>query len=260
MTCFLSAAPAGTNMCLSWCCRKPAWWAMWILSLSWMPTSSTFLISRSLYWRTKHPGWAKSMVRTLLWHVSLRKYFNHANKPGRVYCFLHLQCFEKGYHVFFADKVLEDVLFVFPVSAKMNWDFLFVAIVASWVFCSYQVRLIGAEKLSVWMLLLLSLTETAVDRQISFPLSNVLHANGERNGQPVLHDFTEDIQFMDVEETSGKEFKLFSFRIVLFWIHKSWGFSKHLINFKSKYIDMSAWLPPKWHFPLSALKPRQSNF
>ncbi|XP_039995720.1 baculoviral IAP repeat-containing protein 6 [Xiphias gladius] len=45
--------------------------------------------------------------------------------------------------------------------------------------------------------------ETAVDRQISFPLSNVLHANGERNGQPVLHDFTEDIQFMDVEETSG---------------------------------------------------------
>lgn len=49
----------------------------------------------------------------------------------------------------------------------------------------------------------MSLTETAVDRQISFPLSNVLHANGERNGQSVLHDFTEDIQFMDVEETSG---------------------------------------------------------
>ncbi|KAI3362796.1 hypothetical protein L3Q82_001656 [Scortum barcoo] len=46
-------------------------------------------------------------------------------------------------------------------------------------------------------------SETAVDRQISFPLSNVLHANGERNGQPLLHDFTEDIQFMDIEETSG---------------------------------------------------------
>ncbi|XP_035256804.1 baculoviral IAP repeat-containing protein 6 [Anguilla anguilla] len=45
--------------------------------------------------------------------------------------------------------------------------------------------------------------ETAVDRQISFPLSHVLHANGERNGQPLLHDFTEDIQFMDVEETPG---------------------------------------------------------
>lgn len=47
-------------------------------------------------------------------------------------------------------------------------------------------------------------TETAVDRQISFPLSNVLSVNGERNGQPLLHDFTEDIQFMDIEETTGK--------------------------------------------------------
>ncbi|KAL6101444.1 birc6 [Pungitius sinensis] len=46
-------------------------------------------------------------------------------------------------------------------------------------------------------------SETAVDRQISFPLSSVRHANGERNGQPRLHDFTEDIQFMDIEETSG---------------------------------------------------------
>lgn len=55
------------------------------------------------------------------------------------------------------------------------------------------------------MLLLMSPTETAVDRQISFPLSNVLHANGERNGQPALHDFAEDIQFMDIEETSGKD-------------------------------------------------------
>lgn len=44
-----------------------------------------------------------------------------------------------------------------------------------------------------------------MDRQISFPLSNVLHANGERNGQPLLHDFTEDIQFMDIEEASGKK-------------------------------------------------------
>lgn len=47
-------------------------------------------------------------------------------------------------------------------------------------------------------------TEAAVDRQINFPLSNMLHVNGERNNQPLLHDFTEDIQFMDIEETSGK--------------------------------------------------------
>ena len=46
--------------------------------------------------------------------------------------------------------------------------------------------------------------ETAVDKQISFPLSHVLHANGERNGQPLLHDFAEDIQFMDIEETPGR--------------------------------------------------------
>ncbi|KAJ8248503.1 hypothetical protein GJAV_G00242730 [Gymnothorax javanicus] len=45
--------------------------------------------------------------------------------------------------------------------------------------------------------------ETAVDRPISFPLSHVLHANGERNGQPLLHDFTDDIQFMDIEEAPG---------------------------------------------------------
>ncbi|KAM9726353.1 LOW QUALITY PROTEIN: dual E2 ubiquitin-conjugating enzyme/E3 ubiquitin-protein ligase BIRC6 [Menidia menidia] len=46
-------------------------------------------------------------------------------------------------------------------------------------------------------------SETAVDRQISFPLSNILHANGEKNGQPLLQDFAEDIQFMDIEDTSG---------------------------------------------------------
>ncbi|XP_063047563.1 baculoviral IAP repeat-containing protein 6 isoform X3 [Engraulis encrasicolus] len=45
--------------------------------------------------------------------------------------------------------------------------------------------------------------ETAVDRQITFPLSQALHTNGERNGQPLLHDFTEDIQFMDIEESPG---------------------------------------------------------
>ncbi|XP_066552631.1 baculoviral IAP repeat-containing protein 6 isoform X3 [Amia ocellicauda] len=45
--------------------------------------------------------------------------------------------------------------------------------------------------------------ESAVDRQISFPLSQVLHANGERNGRPLLADFGEDIQFMDIEETPG---------------------------------------------------------
>lgn len=49
---------------------------------------------------------------------------------------------------------------------------------------------------------LCKVSETAVDRQISFPLSS-LHSNGERNGPPLLHDFTEDIQFMDIEDTSG---------------------------------------------------------
>jgi len=43
-----------------------------------------------------------------------------------------------------------------------------------------------------------------VDRQIVFPLSHVLHSNGEKNGQPLLHDFSEDIQFMDIEESPGK--------------------------------------------------------
>ncbi|XP_030643061.1 baculoviral IAP repeat-containing protein 6 [Chanos chanos] len=32
---------------------------------------------------------------------------------------------------------------------------------------------------------------------------NAMHPNGEKNGQPLLHDFTDDIQFMDVEETPG---------------------------------------------------------
>ncbi|XP_035388620.1 baculoviral IAP repeat-containing protein 6 isoform X8 [Electrophorus electricus] len=45
--------------------------------------------------------------------------------------------------------------------------------------------------------------ESAVDRQIAFPLAHVLHANGERNGQPFLPDFGDDIQFMDIEETAG---------------------------------------------------------
>ncbi|KAI5102813.1 baculoviral IAP repeat-containing protein 6 isoform X13 [Silurus meridionalis] len=43
-------------------------------------------------------------------------------------------------------------------------------------------------------------SESAVDRQIVFPLSHSLQTNGERNGQPLLHDFTDDIQFMDIEE------------------------------------------------------------
>ncbi|XP_069036040.1 baculoviral IAP repeat-containing protein 6 isoform X3 [Lepisosteus oculatus] len=45
--------------------------------------------------------------------------------------------------------------------------------------------------------------ESAVDRQILFPLTHALHANGERNGRPLLPDFTEDIQLMDIEETPG---------------------------------------------------------
>ncbi|XP_032409947.1 baculoviral IAP repeat-containing protein 6 isoform X3 [Xiphophorus hellerii] len=46
-------------------------------------------------------------------------------------------------------------------------------------------------------------SDTAVDRQIAFPLSNVLQTNGEKNSQPLLQDYTEDIHFMDIEETSG---------------------------------------------------------
>ncbi|XP_008401553.1 baculoviral IAP repeat-containing protein 6-like, partial [Poecilia reticulata] len=46
-------------------------------------------------------------------------------------------------------------------------------------------------------------SDTAVDRQIAFPLSNVLQTNGDKTSQPLLQDFTEDIHFMDIEETSG---------------------------------------------------------
>lgn len=45
-----------------------------------------------------------------------------------------------------------------------------------------------------------------MDRHIVFPLSHVLNSNGEKNGQPHLHDFGEDIQFMDIEESPGKIF------------------------------------------------------
>lgn len=64
----------------------------------------------------------------------------------------------------------------------------------------------GAESTAVILLVCecASPTEAAVDRQISFPLSNMLHVNGERSNQPLLHDFAEDIQFMDIEETSGE--------------------------------------------------------
>ncbi|XP_076848185.1 LOW QUALITY PROTEIN: dual E2 ubiquitin-conjugating enzyme/E3 ubiquitin-protein ligase BIRC6 [Brachyhypopomus gauderio] len=47
--------------------------------------------------------------------------------------------------------------------------------------------------------------ESAVDRQIVFPLAHVQHANGERNGQPFVPDFGDgdDIQLMDMEESAG---------------------------------------------------------
>lgn len=93
VTSVLSAAPAGTSMYLSWCCPRPAWWATWTSSLSWMPTSSTFLRSRSLYWRTKHPGWAKSAVRTLLWDLVFMKAAVLAD------CSLQQQCFDQEYHI-----------------------------------------------------------------------------------------------------------------------------------------------------------------
>ncbi|XP_041107829.1 baculoviral IAP repeat-containing protein 6-like isoform X5 [Polyodon spathula] len=45
--------------------------------------------------------------------------------------------------------------------------------------------------------------ESAVDRQICFPLSQAVHANGERNGPPLLADFGDDMQFMEMEESQG---------------------------------------------------------
>ncbi|XP_039594997.1 baculoviral IAP repeat-containing protein 6 isoform X2 [Polypterus senegalus] len=45
--------------------------------------------------------------------------------------------------------------------------------------------------------------ESAVDRQISFPLSQSLHVNGERSEKPVLGDLGEDMQFMEIEEIQG---------------------------------------------------------
>lgn len=188
--CVLSVVPAGMSMCLSWCCPRPAWWVMWTSSLSWMPTSSTFLRSRSLYWRTKHPGWAKSVVRTLLWDVLFMKAFN--------YCSLYNT--------------------VHSVHSGGEMDYFCKFGVARCSFCLSNITQNKVEYwtlICVWILLLMSSTETAVDRQISFPLSNVLHVNGERNGQPLLHDFTEDIQFMDIEETSGKEHVQFSLRLTL---------------------------------------------
>lgn len=70
---------------------------------------------------------------------------------------------------------------------------------------SRELQSLKMKVLPVFESCLLSQIETAVDRQISFPLSNVFHANGQRNGQPLLHDFAEDIQFMDVEETPCKK-------------------------------------------------------
>lgn len=57
-----------------------------------------------------------------------------------------------------------------------------------------------------------------MDRQIPFPLSNALHVNGEKNGQPLLHDFPEDIQFMDIEDSSGDT--LFTFHLK-YWRYRS---------------------------------------
>ncbi|XP_041105893.1 baculoviral IAP repeat-containing protein 6-like isoform X2 [Polyodon spathula] len=50
---------------------------------------------------------------------------------------------------------------------------------------------------------LVKVNESAVDRQLCFPLSQDLHANGERNGPSPLADFGDDMQFMEMEETQG---------------------------------------------------------
>lgn len=62
----VSAVPAGMNMSSSWFCRRPAWWDMWTWSLCWIPTPSIFLRFKSLYWKTRLLGSAKSLVRTFI--------------------------------------------------------------------------------------------------------------------------------------------------------------------------------------------------
>lgn len=43
-------------------------------------------------------------------------------------------------------------------------------------------------------------SESAVDRQISFPLSPAHNVEIERNGKPGMDDLNEEMQNMDVEE------------------------------------------------------------
>lgn len=46
--------------------------------------------------------------------------------------------------------------------------------------------------------------EAAVDRQITFPLSPAHNVETERNGKPGLVEFSEEMQYMDVEEPQCK--------------------------------------------------------
>lgn len=46
--------------------------------------------------------------------------------------------------------------------------------------------------------------EAAVDRQITFPLSPAHNIEVERNGKPGLVEFSEEMQYMDVEEPQCK--------------------------------------------------------
>lgn len=54
------------------------------------------------------------------------------------------------------------------------------------------------------IMLIFLFPEAAVDRQIAFPLSPAHNIEVERNGKPGLAEFSEEMQYMDVEEPQCK--------------------------------------------------------
>lgn len=54
------------------------------------------------------------------------------------------------------------------------------------------------------IMLIFLFPEAAVDRQIAFPLSPAHNIEVETNGKPGLVEFSEEMQYMDVEEPQCK--------------------------------------------------------
>lgn len=69
--------------------------------------------------------------------------------------------------------------------------------------------------------------EAAVDRQITFPLSPAHNIDVERNGKPGLVEFSEEMQYMDVEEP---QCKLYLFCYTLFKIQACSFFCLSIIH------------------------------